>query len=91
MTTSLFLDFTPNAQGELSAALESTRAYQGDEAAETFAKKVSDLFAGELEKLAEEVNANPNGKPFDNPDGAASIRDAKDEAVRRGFGSHITP
>jgi len=71
----LFLDTTPDAQAEVSAAIEYARITGGgDEAAVRFAQKVADAFLRATLQLADEIADNETGKPFDTPDEAASIR-----------------
>ena len=69
----LYLDFTEPALIELSAAGESVRSYQGDEAAERFSRIVSEEIADLLERLAEEIAESVTGKPFDPLNAAASV------------------
>jgi len=71
----LKLDLSKPALAELSAAVEFVRVSGGD--AERFAARVTEAFRSEAARLAGEVEGNENGKPFDQPDGAASIRYAK--------------
>ena len=73
----LFLDFTDPAEAEMSEAIEFVRFSGGNGVAERFAERVAEVFAKEVERLAEEITANQTGKPFDLPDEAASIRYAK--------------
>ncbi len=70
--TPLYLDLSKPALAEVSAAMEYVRATGGD--AEAFAARVAQLFREAAASLAEEVADNDTGKPFDQPDAAASIR-----------------
>ncbi len=72
--TPLFLDITEPAEAEISGAIEYARSLGGDIAAELFAERVAQVFTKEVGRLTEEVAANVTGKPFDQPDEAASSR-----------------
>ncbi len=73
--TTLYLDLTKPALAEVSGAIEYVRANSGD--AERFAARVAEAFRKAAVSLAGEVADNDTGKPFDQPDPAASIRFAK--------------
>lgn len=70
----LYLDLIDIAGAEISAALEYTRNAFGDNAAETFAERVAQAFAQEVERLAEEITANTTGKAWQPIDEAASVK-----------------
>ena len=71
----LYLNLTKPALAEVSGAVEYVRANGGD--AERFAARVAEAFGKAVASLTQEVADNENGKPFDQPDAAASIRFAK--------------
>ena len=69
----LYLDFSDPAGAEMTAAGESIRARQGDDAAEAFGARLGDALSSATVRLAAEVAENENGKPFDPIDEAASV------------------
>ncbi len=72
-SASLRYELTAVALAEMSATGEDVRVNQGDEVAEQFSVLVSEAIVREAERLAAEITANRNGKPFQPMDEAASV------------------
>ncbi len=88
----LYLDLSKPALAEVSAAVEYVRASSDD--AERFVARVAEAFTEAAAWLARKVADNESGKPFGQPDEAASIRYSQpvyrlrvETAARRGRSS----